>query len=85
MGLQAVGIGGDAVQEIIAETTGAHTVLISCYQSPASVTLSGYVVALDAVKTRLHHRGVFARLLQVDLAYYSPAMNRIAEHYEQLL
>jgi zearalenone synthase (highly reducing iterative type I polyketide synthase) len=85
MGMMAIGLGGIAVQEFINETSGAHNVHVTCYNSLASVTLSGNVAALEEVKASQQQSIEFAHLLRVDLANHSPGMEHIAKHYELLL
>ncbi|ROW17236.1 hypothetical protein VPNG_01222 [Cytospora leucostoma] len=58
---------------------------IACYNSPGSVTVSGYRPALKALEEDIKNAGHFARLLHVDLAYYSPLMGVIGDEYGKLL
>lgn len=60
-------------------------VQIACYNSPSSVTLSGYLSELKKIKSRLEQDHHFARLLQVDLAYHSKFVIDISKPYEELL
>ncbi|KAE8376147.1 hypothetical protein BDV26DRAFT_294376 [Aspergillus bertholletiae] len=82
LGMLAVGLGAEEVMPYIA---GFEGVEIACYNSPSSVTLSGLSSALEQVKTKLTETGVFARMLQVELAYHSSYMQNIGEVYEALL
>jgi acyl transferase domain-containing protein/NADPH:quinone reductase-like Zn-dependent oxidoreductase len=82
LGMLAVGLGAEDIMPYI---VGSEEVQIACYNSPASVTLSGIVRALEQVKARLTESGVFARMLQVDLAYHSTYMDEIGGLYETLL
>ncbi|KAF7590609.1 hypothetical protein BBP40_002604 [Aspergillus hancockii] len=82
LGMLAVGMGAEQIMSYIA---GLEEVQIACYNSPASVTLSGIASVLEEVKKRLTENGVFARMLQVDLAYHSTYMDKIGELYEALL
>ena len=83
VGMLAAGLGSDEVQKYILDSESL--VHVACYNSPRSVTLSGRVCELEKVKVRLEEDHYFARLLQVDLAYHSPYMKRIANHYDKLL
>ncbi|KAB8201907.1 hypothetical protein BDV34DRAFT_228866 [Aspergillus parasiticus] len=82
LGMLAVGLGAEQVTPYI---DGLEGVEIACYNSPASVTLSGLSSVLEQVKDRLTEGGVFARMLQVELAYHSTYMETIGEVYESLL
>lgn len=83
VGMLAVGLGPEEVEPYI--QSSAQTVQIACFNSPNSVTLSGSLPCLEAVKTELAKDGHFARLLQVNLAYHSRFMNEIGEDYAALL
>ena len=83
VGMLAVGLGADTVNEYLADAQGQ--VQIACYNSPKSVTLSGAVVSLQLIKDKLVQDGHFARMLLVDLAYHSKFMTEIGEDYEALL
>ena len=83
VGMLAVGLGPEQVEPYI--QSSAETVQIACFNSPNSVTLSGSLPSLEAVKTKLVKDGHFARLLQVNLAYHSRFMKEIGEDYAALL
>ena len=55
--------------------------VVACINSPKSVTLSGDEEQIDAVKDLLDEDSIFARKLQVEVAYHSPHMNQIAHEY----
>ncbi|THC90671.1 hypothetical protein EYZ11_009864 [Aspergillus tanneri] len=82
LGMLAVGLGAEQVMPYI---VGLEGVQIACYNSPASVTLSGISPVLEQVKVRLTESGVFSRMLQVELAYHSTYMDEIGKLYETLL
>ncbi|GAB1200503.1 hypothetical protein APSETT444_009876 [Aspergillus pseudonomiae] len=82
LGMLAVGLGAEQVSPYL---DGLEGVQIACYNSPASVTLSGLSSVLEQVKVRFTEGGVFARMLQVDLAYHSTYMETIGDMYEHLL
>ncbi|KAI1122424.1 PKSKA1 [Nemania abortiva] len=82
LGMLAVGIGPGKVQEYLDPESRLE---IACYNSPSSLTISGTVSSLEALRTRLQADGHFARLLQVDLAYHSSHMAEIGEAYEKML
>lgn len=81
LGMLAVGIGADLMPPYLE----GSEVEVACYNSPSSVTLSGRVAELEKVEARLKTAGVFARMLQVDLAYHSKYMAEIGETYKELL
>lgn len=59
---------------------GDNGLVVACINSPKNITVSGKEAHIDALKSLLDDR-VFARKLQVDLAYHSPQMNDIATEY----
>ena len=83
VGMLAVGLGPSNVIDYLSDVQ--TQVQIACYNSPSSVTLSGTTAYLEYVKDRLVKDGHFARLLQVDLAYHSKYIARIADDYEAQL
>ncbi|KAM5343618.1 hypothetical protein ACJ41O_012155 [Fusarium nematophilum] len=83
VGMLAVGLGADAASKFLEEYAGQAW--IACFNSPSSVTVSGKVVALEALREELAAAGHFARRLQIDLAYHSELMGVIGEEYESLL
>jgi acyl transferase domain-containing protein len=83
VGMLAVGLGSNQVQEYIQRSN--DLIQVGCFNSPNSVTLSGNLVELEKVQSRLHQDGHFAQLLRVNLAYHSNSMNEIGRHYEDLL
>ncbi|KAF2177304.1 ketoacyl-synt-domain-containing protein [Zopfia rhizophila CBS 207.26] len=89
MGMMAVGLGAQGVRPYIAKAAsvnpGSKAVSIACYNSPNSVTLSGTVDSLDAVRTELVADKHFARMLQVDMAYHSPFMGTAGKKYVRCL
>lgn len=60
-------------------------IVVACVNSPKSVTVSGDEEQIDALKEFLDEDSVFARKLQVDVAYHSPHMNQIAQEYRLAL
>ncbi|KAG2003943.1 hypothetical protein GB937_009307 [Aspergillus fischeri] len=82
-GMMAVGLGAQDVQPYI---EGVRTdVVIACYNSPASVTLSGSASTLAELEGTIKAAGHFARMLRVEVAYHSHHMTKIANRYEELL
>jgi acyl transferase domain-containing protein/NADPH:quinone reductase-like Zn-dependent oxidoreductase/SAM-dependent methyltransferase len=90
--MAAVGLSRkDATREIAAleadHTFGieAGSLIISCINSPISVTVSGPVVQLDILVEHMADKHVFARKLKVGLGYHSPQMAAISTEYLSLL
>ncbi|KAI1563604.1 Polyketide synthase modules protein, partial [Pyrenophora tritici-repentis] len=84
-GMMAVGLGAEDVQEYITNLPSVGRVVVACINSPASVTISGDLDALDVVADRLDADDVFARRLKVPLAYHSHHMEFMAEEYQSCL
>jgi acyl transferase domain-containing protein/NADPH:quinone reductase-like Zn-dependent oxidoreductase len=79
-GMLAAAIGPETAENYISNTPGGR-VVVACINSPSSVTLSGDLVALDEVASRLEKDGVFARKLKVPMAYHSHHMTHISQEY----
>jgi acyl transferase domain-containing protein/NADPH:quinone reductase-like Zn-dependent oxidoreductase/ubiquinone/menaquinone biosynthesis C-methylase UbiE len=78
----AVGLGGKEVAPYL-KSLGVGKAVVSCINSPASVTLSGDDAAIDEVEQRCTKAGVFARKLKVAAAYHSDHMLPMADEYLQ--
>jgi acyl transferase domain-containing protein/NADPH:quinone reductase-like Zn-dependent oxidoreductase/SAM-dependent methyltransferase len=65
----------------IAQKFGRAGIVVACINSPKSVTISGDEAQVDALKELLNKESIFARKLQVDVAYHSPHMLQIAYEY----
>lgn len=72
-GMMAVGCSREDMRTLLADAGLMAT--IACVNSPSNVTVSGDVVALDALKALLDERRIFARRLKVEVAYHSPHMH----------
>lgn len=59
--------------------------IVGCINSPKSVTVTGDVTQLDALKVLLDRDSVFCRRLKVNLAYHSSQMKEIAGQYLEAL
>lgn len=82
-GMMATGIGAEGITPYLHGV--GQSVQIACYNSPSSLTLSGTVDALAKVQKQLSEDSVFARMLQVNLAYHSTFMQEISHGYTDLL
>lgn len=65
----------------LAEARGKEGVTIACINSSRNVTLSGDKTSIEDLKQRLDDSEVFARVLNVDVAYHSPHMDAVASDY----
>ncbi|GIK06546.1 putative PKS/NRPS-like protein biosynthetic cluster [Aspergillus viridinutans] len=85
-GMMAVGLSAKDVQPYVeALETARRDVVIACYNSPASVTLSGSASTLAELEATIKAAGHFAQMLRVEVAYHSHHMTQIANRYEELL
>ena len=84
----SVGLSEAQAQIVLANfapQNGEHGIAIGCVNSPENVTLTGNQNEIDALKSVLQQRDVFARKLKVGVAYHSTHMNEIAVEYSVLL
>lgn len=58
---------------------------VSCINSPKNITLAGDEDQVNGLKLVLEKDGIFARKLNVRVAYHSPQMNQIAVEYSMLI
>lgn len=64
---------------------GKLDVSIACYNSPTNLTISGDRSQIETLKAALDERQIFARMLQVQVAYHSSHMTPIAAQYIDLI
>jgi NADPH:quinone reductase-like Zn-dependent oxidoreductase/malonyl CoA-acyl carrier protein transacylase/ubiquinone/menaquinone biosynthesis C-methylase UbiE len=83
-GMLAAGLSAEKAEEYLKDTSDG-VVVVACHNSPDSVTLSGDLPALDEVASRLEKNGIFARKLNVPLAYHSHHMVHMAQDYTDSL
>lgn len=84
-GMMAVGCTEDEIKKILLESEWADVITVACVNAPSSLTLSGDLNALQGLEGMLKERQIFARLLQVDMAYHSPQMKVVARDYSSLI
>jgi acyl transferase domain-containing protein len=84
-GMMAVGLGEEEVRDRIAKMATSTNLMIACVNSSSNVTISGDVKAIEALYTELEAERVFARKLNVSVAYHSQQMNEVAAEYKALL
>ncbi|AEO67408.1 polyketide synthase [Thermothielavioides terrestris NRRL 8126] len=80
----AAGVGAERAAEYVKNTEKGR-VVVACHNSPESVTLSGDAPAIEEVRERLAQDGLFARKLNVPLAYHSHHMEPMAQDYSDRL
>ncbi|MCJ1427402.1 hypothetical protein MMC29_005305 [Sticta canariensis] len=61
------------------------TIAVGCVNSPKSTTVIGDEKLVDALKTIMDQRKIFARKLAVDVDYHSAQMNGLADEYQILI
>lgn len=83
-GMIAVGLSRNNTMKYIQRLT-LGKVVVACVNSPANVTVSGDLAAIEELQTLLDAEGVFARRLRVNTAYHSHHMLLAVDGYlEQL-
>jgi acyl transferase domain-containing protein/NADPH:quinone reductase-like Zn-dependent oxidoreductase len=83
--MMAVALSQQDVEGYIAHVVNSAMLSIACVNSPSNVTVSGDAEAIEALRCSLEKDGVFARKLNVDVAYHSPTMNCVSEKYLKLM
>ncbi|KAF2794878.1 putative polyketide synthase [Melanomma pulvis-pyrius CBS 109.77] len=58
---------------------------VACINSPQNVTVSGDDLHVDMLESLLRDENIFARKLEVEVAYHSPQMSAIAEDYRKAI
>lgn len=86
--MMSVGLSQDLLTPYLRESEirfGSVGVVVACINGPKNTTVSGYEAQLDLLKSLLDRDSIFARKLQVNVAYHSPQMNEIATAYAMSL
>ncbi|CAI6339911.1 unnamed protein product [Periconia digitata] len=84
--MAAVGLSAEEVEhELHVLWTEGTPVVISCINSPSTVTVSGPDTELDVLISHLRSKDLFCRKLRVSLGYHSPQMNAISSRYLEVL
>ena len=83
LGMMAVGCSRDEADILVGQSklNSGGKATVACVNSPSSVTLSGDVDSLERLRAVLDENKVFARRLNVEMAYHSTHMNRVMDHY----
>lgn len=79
--MMAVGLTEMEILKYISNFQLQQLVTISCYNSPRSLTLSGDPSSMNILESALKKDGIFAKILQVPVAYHSEQMSWIADEY----
>ena len=69
----------------IAQEFGPDRLAVGCVNSPMNITVTGDEECLDTLKITMDQQQVFARKLEVNVAYHSTHMNDIASEYLGLI
>lgn len=85
--MMSVGLSKAKVLPFLAELAGEDTssVTVGCINSPDNVTLTGVEEHVDILKMTLEHHQIFARKLNVGVAYHSIYMDEVALEYKRSL
>lgn len=82
----AVGTDQQGVSSIIDDQIQSSShIVVACINSPNSITVSGDANAIADLQKALEEKKIFARKLQVDVAYHSHHMGLIAEDYRKAI
>ncbi|KAK6334112.1 polyketide synthase [Orbilia brochopaga] len=81
-GMTAMSISKETAVEYLG-SIHSGTAVIACVNSPASVTLSGDISALEKLEEQAEEAGVFHRRLKVPAAYHSPHMQILSGEYHK--
>lgn len=89
--MMAVGLSASEIEPYLSKidenfsTAGGRQVGVACINSPRNVTLSGDAEQLQFLEGLLQGAGIFARKLNVDMAYHSAFMTPISQEYQHCL
>ncbi|KAG9512424.1 putative polyketide synthase, partial [Aureobasidium melanogenum] len=82
--MMAVGTSAENVRSLLDAVTKGY-VTVACINSPASVTLSGDVEAVEELQPILTEKSIFNRQLKVGVAYHSAHLEPVADEYLNLI
>ena len=82
-GMLAVGLSEGDVRPYLEGIEDA--VSLAAVNSPGSITLAGDAGALQRLQAQFESRQIFARMLNVEVPYHSPAMDRITDEIRDAL
>lgn len=81
----ALGVGPEGADELISSIGDNGYAVVAAINSPGSTTVSGDQEAVEAVHNAAEAKGIFARRLNIAVAYHSRHMSPVAEAYERLI
>jgi NADPH:quinone reductase-like Zn-dependent oxidoreductase/NAD(P)-dependent dehydrogenase (short-subunit alcohol dehydrogenase family)/aryl carrier-like protein len=87
-GMMAIQAPLDSWKQVMDEQNTAHSqdpVVIACYNSPASFTVSGPLNSILALASTLKEANIEVHVLKIDVAYHSHHMKPVAGVYGKLL
>ena len=70
--------------ELTAQDSNAN-IIVGCLNSPHSMIRTRSSSSIDSMKTLMNRDRIFARKLDVGVAYHSPTMRKIAAEYATLI
>ncbi|KAL4784902.1 hypothetical protein BJX76DRAFT_367291 [Aspergillus varians] len=83
--MMAVSLSQEQVQpylDALHDTNEPARVVIACFNSPTSITVSGHRGSIEQLHSQLKGENVLARILPVPVAYHSFQMQEVAATYE---
>ncbi len=83
--MAAAAMSSENIEKIIDELGFSSEVTIAGINSPKSVTLAGSLDKLETIGEYFKERGVFYRLLDLDYAFHSQAMDPVEDEIKQTL
>ncbi|KAI1490502.1 putative polyketide synthase [Biscogniauxia mediterranea] len=87
--MMAVGLSESSVKpyidEILEGSPMGSILIAACINSPKNTTVSGDKELVEELKSMLERKNIFARILNVPVAYHSPHMLHIAGYYEEAI
>ncbi|EFW99415.1 polyketide synthase [Grosmannia clavigera kw1407] len=83
-GMMAVGLGAEEAQQR-ASRLKRGSVAVACLNSPSSVTMAGDQEAMEELREQLEAEGVFARRLNMTVAFHSHHMDTVGPAYLKAL
>lgn len=76
-----LGVGPEGAADLISSVGNVGYAVVAAINSPGSTTVSGDVKAVEAVHKAAETKGIFARRLNIAVAYHSRHMAPVAESY----
>ena len=86
--MMSVGLSEVQIQSYLDQVSSSNiygSLTLGCVNSPKNVTITGDESLINTLQSLLHTNGIFARKLQVGVAYHSPYMEQVAGDYKTLL